>query len=177
MAAYDFILKFKLPSTNTDVDALTDRLVEAGCDDALIGVGMQGRIALDFTREARSASDAVYSAIRDVKRAIPGAELIEAGPDLVGLTEVSEIVEVSRQYMQKLVVSHLDFPSPVHAGNHVQLWHLEQVLDWLKARSSYAISETIIEIAHVARQCNAVRDSQTFESTGSTGRFRALLGA
>ncbi len=69
----------------------------AGCDDALVGVGQPGRIALDFTREARSASEAVLSAIKDVQRAIPGARLIEAGPDYVGLTEVAEMVGVTRQ--------------------------------------------------------------------------------
>lgn len=84
MREYDFTLKFRLPATGADPERLVDALAEAGCDDATIGVGQRGRIALDFTREARSAPDAVRSAVRDVERAIPGVRLVEASPDFVG---------------------------------------------------------------------------------------------
>ena len=56
-----------------------------GCDDALVGIGKPGRIALDFTREADSAEEAVISALSAVKRAIPDAEFVEATPDFVGV--------------------------------------------------------------------------------------------
>lgn len=59
-----------------------DRLGAAGCDDALVGVGQPGRIALEFVREAESAEAALMSALADVKRPIPSAEFIEAAPDL-----------------------------------------------------------------------------------------------
>jgi hypothetical protein len=71
----------------------------------LIGVGQAGRIALDFTREANTAFEAVSSAIADVKQAIPGAKLVEATPDLVGLTDVADIIGCSRQYMRKLMIA------------------------------------------------------------------------
>lgn len=51
-----------------------------------MGVGQPGRLALEFTREAKSAQAAVGSALADVKRVIPTARLIEAAPDFVGLT-------------------------------------------------------------------------------------------
>ena len=60
------------------MDAIMDRLAEEGCDDALVGVGQLGRLALEFVREAPSADDAVVSAIEDVRRALPNARLIEA---------------------------------------------------------------------------------------------------
>jgi hypothetical protein len=78
---YDFELRFKLPADDTDADEVVERLGEAGCDDALIGVGQPGRIALKFAREAESAKRAIVSALEDVKKAIPAAKLIEAGPD------------------------------------------------------------------------------------------------
>ena len=66
---FTFTLNYELTSVESGIDALVERLVEEGCDDALVGVGQPGRLALEFTREARSADDAVESAIEDVRRA------------------------------------------------------------------------------------------------------------
>ncbi|MNY01102.1 hypothetical protein D3C86_1336160 [compost metagenome] len=60
------------------MDVLVERLAEEGCDDALVGVGQPGRLALEFVREAPSAHGAIEVAIEDVGRAIPNARLIEA---------------------------------------------------------------------------------------------------
>jgi hypothetical protein len=79
---YEFELTFSLPDADADPASFLDALFEAGCDDATVGVGRRGAIGLDFTREAASARDAFSSAIEDVKRAIPGAVLVEAKPDL-----------------------------------------------------------------------------------------------
>ncbi|VVP17522.1 hypothetical protein PS900_03676 [Pseudomonas fluorescens] len=73
-----FTLKYQLPSDDNDIDAIMDRLAEAGCDDALVGVGQPGRLALEFVREAPSAHGAIEGAIEDVRRAVPNARLIEA---------------------------------------------------------------------------------------------------
>ena len=73
-----FTLAYQLPSDDNDMDAIMDRLAEAGCDDALVGVGQPGRLALEFVREACSADDAIEGAIKDVRRALPNARLIEA---------------------------------------------------------------------------------------------------
>jgi hypothetical protein len=74
---FDFGLTFKLGAGNDNPDVLVERLGAAGCNDALVGIGLPGRIALRFTRDARSVREAVISALRDVKAAIPEAELIE----------------------------------------------------------------------------------------------------
>lgn len=72
---YKFTLKVAIKG---DVDDLIERLGAAGCDDALVGIGQSGRIALDFTREAGSSEEAILSALADVTRAIPAAQLLEA---------------------------------------------------------------------------------------------------
>lgn len=59
---HDFRLRFRLQPADADMDALVERLYEAGCDDALVGIGVPGRLALDFTREADSAT-ATYSCL------------------------------------------------------------------------------------------------------------------
>jgi len=81
---YEFGLKYKV-ADDADMDELIEQLGEAGCDDALVGTGQPGRIALDFTRDANSAEKAVVSALSDVKKAIPGAKLLEITSDFVGM--------------------------------------------------------------------------------------------
>ncbi len=52
---YAFTLKYQLADNERDPDALLERLGGAGCDDALVGIGQPGRLALKFTREAAGA--------------------------------------------------------------------------------------------------------------------------
>lgn len=160
---YEFTLSFKLAADVAEADTLIGRLGAAGCDDALIGVGQPGRIALSFTRRADSAQQAIVSALRDVKRAVPAALLIEAGPDLVGLTDVAELVGMTRQNMRKLSLAHCDsFPAPVHSGS-VVLWHLWHVLRWLSDRGGYVIEAPLVEVARVAMQINLVKETALIE--------------
>jgi len=74
---FTFTLNYELTSDESDMDALMERLAEEGCDDALVGVGLPGRLALEFVREAPFARKAIESAIEDVRRAVPNARLIE----------------------------------------------------------------------------------------------------
>jgi predicted DNA-binding transcriptional regulator AlpA len=67
MMEYEFNLKFKLAPEDTDHDQVMQRLAEADCTDALVGLGVAGHLALEFIREAESAVAAVLSAIDDVK--------------------------------------------------------------------------------------------------------------
>src|SRR5699024_7031602 len=143
-----FTLKYKLPPSEQDMDALVDRLYGAGCDDALIGIGCVGRVALEFAREANNAQSAMDSARADVEGVIPGAQLIEAAPDLVGLTDIAKVVSVSRQYMRKLMETHGDFPAPVHEGKQA-IWHLADVLEWLQAERGFTLPTGILDVARV----------------------------
>ncbi|WP_310195058.1 helix-turn-helix transcriptional regulator [Pseudomonas hunanensis] len=150
---YEFTLKYQLID-EADIDALLERLGEAGCDDALIGVGQPGRLALEFVREAASAREAVESALADVRRAVPQACLIEATPDLVGLTDVAEMVGVSRQSMRKLMLTHYSsFPAPVHEGS-ASIWHLADILSWMQVRDTYSFAQERLDLARVAMQIN-----------------------
>ena len=90
---YTFTLKYQLSArdghSDSDHTELVERLGAEGCDDALVGVGQPGRIALEFVRESETAEAALVSALADVKRAIPTAKLIEVSPDFVGLTDAA----------------------------------------------------------------------------------------
>lgn len=157
---YIFTLKYQLSEQDCDLDDLVERLGETGCDDALIGVGQPGRLALEFTREADTAEAALVSALSDVKAAIPSAKLIEAAPDFVGLTDVAQVVGVSRQNMRKLMVSHpTSFPAPVHEGSS-SVWHLAEVMTWLQARGTYKFEQAVLDVAVTAMQVNLAKEAR-----------------
>lgn len=154
---YTFTLKYRLAEQHSDLDDLIERLGQAGCTDALVGIGQPGRLALEFTRDGTSALDALHSALADVKKAIPTARLIEVAPDFVGLTDIAGIVGVSRQNLRKLMLAHAgSFPPPVHEGS-ASIWHLAEVLDWLSARGGYPLERSVLETAKVAREVNLAR--------------------
>lgn len=157
MNKYIFMLNFSLPVPDDDPEQFLDALFEAGCDDASVGVGRRGLIGLDFTRRASSAEEALKTAILDVRRAIPRANLVQAGPDLVGLTEVAKIFGFSRQNMQKYATgksaSQKAFPTPVVLGVP-SLWHLAEIVAWLKLNTTVQPAEEVIEVAKAAAKIN-----------------------
>lgn len=77
MKEFEFTLKFALPDSGQDPQIYLAALNEAGCDDAIVGIGQKGKITLQFTREACDALKAVTSATDDVKVVIPEAKLLE----------------------------------------------------------------------------------------------------
>ena len=164
MMEFEFGLKFKIADEKATARELVERLGEAGCDDAVVGTGQPGRIALDFTREAASARQAIISALKNVKSAIPSAELIEVSPDLVGLTDIAELVGVTRQNIRKLMVKYAQsFPPPLHEGS-AALWHLAPVLEWLMSRGSYPIGKPLLETARIAMQINLAKEANRLET-------------
>ena len=160
---YDFTLKFMLAPDDADADEIVERLGEAGCNDALVGIGHTGRLALDFTRAAGTAKQAIFSALEELKDAIPGAKLVEITPDFVGLSDVAELVGVTRQNMRKLMLAHNEsFPAALHEGS-AAIWHLSLVLKWLKECADYQIEPSLIEVAHMAMQINLAKEASLLE--------------
>ena len=104
---FDFRMRFKRGADPARLEELMERLGGAGCDDAVVGIGRQGYIALDFTREAQSESDAILSALRDVQRGVPNAELVEL------------ILDVH------LIVSAGDRSEPTNEHDFDELWGRE----------------------------------------------------
>jgi hypothetical protein len=156
MDNYSFTLNFTLPDGGGAEHHL-DALFDAGCDDAVVGVGQYGMIGLDFTRAAASAEDAVRSAVDNVRAAIPGAVLVQAGPDLVGLTEMAAIFGCSRQNMRKYATGQSGgpdaFPLPVVMGAP-SLWHLAEIVGWLKRNASVQPPDHVFEISRATAKLN-----------------------
>lgn len=162
---YDLILRFRLPPGGQDVDDIVERLGEADYDDALVGIGHPGLVALEFVRRAGSAQEALFSAIRDVSKALPSAEFVEAAPDLVGVTDVAAIVGCSRQNMRKLLLSRGTLaPAPIHEGAQ-SIWHLANVLEWLRDRKGYRIPGGLMDLARATMQLNVAADLRNLDGS------------
>lgn len=158
MATYEFVLTFALKDSNADPLDYSDALYEAGCDDATVGVGKRGSIALDFSREAPDAKTAIQSAIDAVLKAIPGAELVEAKPDLVNLSDLAEMVGCSRQNVRKYAAGEIrtaqsPFPLPAFTGAP-DLWHLLEVVAWLSEHTELRPPKEVMEISAVNYRVN-----------------------
>jgi len=159
MKEFDFELIFKLADGKQDSSEYLDTLFENGCDDATISAGQLGMISLSFTREALNASEAIESAISDVKKAIPSAKLVEASPDIVSISDISSILGHSRQYTRKLFNTETtSIPAPIHIGNP-SIWHLSEVLNWLKliGKQESKINDNLFELSNITRQINIKR--------------------
>lgn len=153
---YEFLLRFRLPDDSPDPEAWLEQLHHAGCDDAAIGIGRPGRIALEFTRSGTSAARAIRAAIADVVRAIPGVRLIEIAPDHVGVADIADVMGVSRQRARIVIETSASFPLPIHDGRQA-LFHLAPVLEWLRHDGRRTVDAPYLETARAAMQLNLER--------------------
>jgi hypothetical protein len=174
MKEYNFTLKFNLPESEIDPEMYLDRLYESGCDDALIGIGKKGSLGLDFIRSASSAFEAIATAIADVKKVIPDATLIEAKPDFVGLTDTAKIIGCTRQNIRNLIFnSDSKSPLPVYEGTP-SIWHLAEILTWLREDKTYSIDDSLLEIAKINMEFNIARKWRKLDAD-LQGKIEALV--
>lgn len=160
---FEFTLKFAFPETSNELESFVQQLGKSGCDDAIIGVGQKGRIALHFSRSRSSALEAITSAIKDIKSVVSNVRLIEATPDLVGLTDIAQLLGFSRQNMRKLMKTHIQtFPLPVHSGT-TSIWHLCDVLQWFELKQNRTIDPAIKEVALANMEINLVKEFAKLE--------------
>jgi len=185
MKEYDFTLKYRLGTPNEVAEKYLEALADSGCEDAVVGIGQNGRITLNFVRTAETALEAVTSAISNVQKAIPEAKLVEATPDFVGVTDVAELFGFSRQYMRKLIqIKGTSFPEPVHEGKP-SLWHLTDILAWFREHESRDIQSEVFEVAKINMQLNifkscmkasaAFQDGFQFEANAPDNALQWML--
>ncbi len=109
---FEFDLIFALPEDAPEEHVILDALHEAGCDDAVVGLGRPGSVGLAFIRTGPDPETVIVEAIARAMNGLPvGAELREVRPDLVSLAEVAARLQVTRQALQKRPM-----PAPSLAG-------------------------------------------------------------
>lgn len=160
MSTYEFEIHVALPK-NVAIDFdIADRLFRAGCDDCVLGHGRPGRLTLMVDRAAESAEEAINSVLDNLAVAVPGASALEVTPDIVGLTDLAEIVGRTRQNMRVLLLGTTEAPAPMHVGS-TALWHLAPVLEWLSAEKDYQIDPCLLQTARAAMRANALIGCRT----------------
>lgn len=109
---FEFELVFALPDEANDPLALSDAVFEAGFEDALIGTGRAGLLAVGLDLKGVDAEDVILDAARTLIRALPAKTVLhEVRPDLVSLADVAEKLAVKRQAIQQRKM-----PPPVAGG-------------------------------------------------------------
>ena len=148
MNEYNFECVFKLAPSEKP-DSYLDALYRAGCDHTLVATGIPGYLGLTFIREAESAQQALKTAIKEVKEAIPHATLERAAPDLLNLSELALLFQFTKQNMRKYARGETanslgDFPAPVVTGK-TSYWHAAEVAQWIKEQKLKDIRDSMIE--------------------------------
>lgn len=134
-------------------------MYESGCDDALIGIGKKGYIALHFIRESLSAYEAISSAIENIRKVIPQVILVYVSPDLVGVTDIANLLGCSRQNIRKLMFTdNTHCPPAVYEGSQ-SIWHLSEILTWLVENKNYSIDKSLIETAKITMNLNMAKQA------------------
>lgn len=112
MANFEFDLIFALPKGDFDVFELSDAVFEAGFDDAVVGTGQAGLLAVAIEAEGEDAESVIVRAARLILQYLPkGCALREVRPDLVSLADVAKKLNIKRQALQKR-----EMPAPALSG-------------------------------------------------------------
>ncbi len=131
---YDFILI--LTGVTELSQHVVDSLFEAGCDDGTISL-QWGRVIITFSRTAPSLNAAILSAIRDVRNAGIGADVLRIDDcSLVTQAEIARRIDRSRQQVHQYIAGVRGpgkFPSPAcNLTDGVPLWYWCEVAYWLR---------------------------------------------
>ena len=179
MTKYDFQLTFKLDQNEDDPERYLDILYELGCDDATVGTGMAGFISLDFVREADSAMNALESAYRNVKKAIPGANLSRAEPYLLNLSELAYVFGCTKQNLRKyardeMATVDVEFPLPMVSGK-TNYWLAAEVAQWLHENSQIKVSDEMLEMLFAVWSLNQAIETLHQPNPEMTATFKEIL--
>jgi hypothetical protein len=140
-------------------DQATDRLFEAGCDDATVSA-QKGLIVLEFDREARNFISALFSAIASVQKA--GGQIERIEPDhLVSASEIAKRCGLGRAAVSLYATGARaeGFPHPVaRVTTASPLWDWVEVSSWLYHRNKLDLE--IAVRARLVRNVNRVIDGR-----------------
>lgn len=149
--------EFSIVASGSDPNAedFENAFFAAGCDDATIAY-QRGVLVLDFAREARSFSHAIFSALSDVRKAGATVERIEPDP-LVSLSEIARRAGLTKAAISNYAHGHREetFPGPIaRVTTDSPLWDWVAVARWLRRRDKVDLSRRELIQARVVRDLN-----------------------
>lgn len=136
-----------------EADDFEDRFFDAGCNDASLAFA-RGAIILEFERGARNLSQAIASAIADVRAA--GAVVERVEPDfLINLSEIAERSGLTRAAISLYAKGERakGFPPPMaRVTSDMPLWNWVDVARWLRKRSKVSVAAVVA--ARIVKRAN-----------------------
>ncbi|KYK44091.1 hypothetical protein [Bradyrhizobium sp. 191] len=163
--------EFSIIASGLDPEAedFEQRFYDAGCNDAAIAF-QKGHIIVDFTREAKSVSEAIVTAVRDVQTAGARVDRIEPDP-LVSLSDIAARTGLTRAAMTQYSKGQRarDFPPPVaRVTSDSPLWDWAAVAIWLfhhdKLSRDEAMAAAAVRAANEAIRSRTPRLEETLRA-------------
>jgi hypothetical protein len=148
----------------TGVPDLTDEvegaIYSSGCDDATLSL-RSGAAILTFSRQAPTLKDAILSAIRDVRNAGIGADVLRVDTcDLVTQSDIARRTGRKRQQIHQYIAGLRGpggFPAPAcQITDGKPLWYWCEVAYWL--RENNLISASVLDEAEQLAIINGALD-------------------
>ena len=130
MKTYEFTIIAS--GLDPEADDFETRFLGAGCDDATVGF-QNGRILIEFSRDARSLTEAIVTAVEGALQGGAIVERVEPDP-LVSLSEMASRSGMTKGAMSNYSKGHrLDgFPAPTaRVTTPSPLWNWARVAEWL----------------------------------------------
>ncbi len=161
-------------------DELIDALLEAGCDDALVGRA-DGVQFIDFDRDADTLEEAVLSAVADLE-SIDGIEVIRiADAGLLSMADIAARTGRTRESVRLLVTGERGpggFPPPVtDPRSRYRLWRSDDVNEWFRSNLDHSIDD--IRNDHLRAALNAgleLRRHRSRVDASPPADLRSLVG-
>ncbi|WP_147262729.1 hypothetical protein [Roseiarcus fermentans] len=155
MKTFEFTIVASSPGS--DIADLSERLFEAGCDDATVSL-QKGAAIIEFDRESRSFYHALKSALRDVEST--GAMVLYIAPEhLVSLSDIASRIGITRAAVSNYAIGKRDsgdFPIPVvRVTTDTPLWDWVDVARWFFRRGRLSLTQVVH--ARVVRYENVKR--------------------
>ncbi|AEF46832.1 DNA-binding protein [Serratia sp. AS12] len=174
MALYHFSLT--LTGVTSETANLEDALYAGGCDDGLIC--FYGKtVYLEFDRESDSFAKAIFSAIEDIESAGIAAQVVSVDSSLVGLSDIAELTDMSRQAIAMLkdgTRGSGDFPSPIQRiKGSSPLWRWASVATWLASKGK--IGQELADNARCLENINLALQLRASKERGQIDRYFSLL--
>ena len=149
-----------------------DAIFEAGCDDATPSL-RSGTVYLTFSRLAPDLKGAILSAIRDIKRAGLGIEVLRVDiSNLVTMAEIARRIGRSRQLVHQMMTGKRgpgSFPPPTSKiSDSTLLWAWSDVAFWLRENDMIREEELLAAKYINAINCVLEYQHQRKENMGLT---------
>jgi len=177
MQTYEFTLV--LSEIEAISEDLENRLYEAGCDDALLGIRDRTPY-LDFDRESATAAEALMTAIEDAERAGAEIRVRRVEPDdLVSAAEIGNRTNRSRESIRLLAAGRRGpggFPAPVSGmKRRTRLWRWSEVADWF-VRSKLIPRGSEVELSRAIAAVNGILELRRSPEIAGHALLDRLVG-